>query len=94
MQLVKIYLIYDTIPVKIIGVVDDYKYIALFMALKPLILRMNPDQYNIAVLRINTQDRAATLSKFKSTWKSIDPYHDLDGSFLDYQIKGLLCNVR
>jgi putative ABC transport system permease protein len=80
-------LIYDTLPVKVIGVVEDYKYVAFFSQIKPLILRMNPEQYNLAVLRINTQDKEATLSKFKSAWKSIDPYHDLDGSFLEYSIK-------
>ncbi|MEI6048805.1 MAG: ABC transporter permease [Bacteroidota bacterium] len=80
-------LIYDTLPVKVIGVVDNYKYTALFMSVKPLIIRMNPEQYNIAVLRINTQDREATLSRFKSAWTSIDPYHDLKGSFLEYDIK-------
>jgi putative ABC transport system permease protein len=80
-------LIYDTLPVKVIGVVDNYKYTALFMPVKPLILRMNPEQYNIAVLRINTQNRETTLSRFKSAWKSIDPYHDIKGSFLEYDIK-------
>ncbi len=80
-------LIYDSLPVKIIGVVENYKYVALFMPLKPLILRMNPEQYGIAVLRVNTHDRAATLAKFKEVWKSIDPYHDLEGSFLEYEIK-------
>ena len=80
-------LIYDTVPVRVIGVVDDYKYVALFLPLKPLILRMNPEQYRIAVLRINSQDREATLAKFKRIWTSIDPYHDLDGSFLEYEIK-------
>ena len=80
-------LIYDTLPVKVIGVVDDYKYTAMFMPVKPLIIRMNPEQYNLAVLRINTQDREASLARFKSAWKSIDPYHDLKGSFLEYDIK-------
>jgi putative ABC transport system permease protein len=80
-------LIYDTLPVTIIGVVDNYKYVALFLPVKPLILRMNPEQYGIAVLRINTQDREATLAKFKTAWTSIDPYHDLQGSFLEYEIK-------
>ena len=80
-------LIYDTIPVRVIGVVDNYKYVALFLPLKPLILRMNPEQYGIAVLRINTQDRKASLAKFKAAWTSIDPYHDLQGSFLEYEIK-------
>ena len=27
----------------------------------------------------------------KSAWKSIDPYHDLDGSFLNYEIKDFYC---
>ena len=80
-------LIYDTLPVRVIGVVEDYKYVALFLPLKPLIVRMNPEQYRIAVLRINTQDREATLAKFKAAWTSIDPYHDLQGSFLEYEIK-------
>jgi len=80
-------LIYDTLPVRIIGVVENYKYVALFLPLKPLILRMNPEQYNIAVLRINAQDKKAALAKYKAAWTSIDPYHDLQGSFLEYEIK-------
>jgi putative ABC transport system permease protein len=80
-------LIYDTIPVRVIGVVENYKYVALFLPLKPLILRMNPEQYRIAVLRVNTHDREAAIAKFKAAWTSIDPYHDLQGSFLEYEIK-------
>jgi putative ABC transport system permease protein len=80
-------LIYDTLPVRVIGVVENYKYVALFLPLKPLILRMNPEQYRIAVLRINSLHREASLAKFKSVWTSIDPYHDLKGSFLEYEIK-------
>lgn len=80
-------LIYDTLPVKIIGVVDDYKYVALLMATKPLILRMNPEQYNLAVLRVNTRDIAASLKKFKEAWNSIDPNHEIQGSFLEHQIR-------
>jgi putative ABC transport system permease protein len=77
----------DTLAVRVIGVVDNYKYVALFLPLKPLVLRVNPKQFRIAVLRLNTQDREATLAKFKDVWGSIDPYHDLEGSFLEHQIK-------
>ncbi|MCX6254632.1 MAG: ABC transporter permease [Bacteroidia bacterium] len=77
----------DTLAVRVIGVVDNYKYAALFMPLKPLVIRVNPKQYRIAVLRINTKDKEATLTKFKDIWHSIDPYHDLEGGFLEYQIK-------
>ncbi len=80
-------LIFDTIPVRVIGVVDNYKYVALFLPIKPLIIRMNPEQYGIAVLRVNTNDREASIAKFKAAWTSIDPYHDLQGSFLEYAIK-------
>jgi putative ABC transport system permease protein len=80
-------LIYDTLPVRVIGVVEDYKYVALFLPLKPLILRMNPEQYNIAVLRISTEDKETSLAKFKAAWTSIDPYHDIEGSLLEYEIK-------
>ena len=80
-------LIYDTLPVRIIGVVDNYKYIALFMSIKPLILRMNPKQYNLAVLRLNTSDREATLAKFTEAWKTIDPTREFEASFLDYSIR-------
>ena len=48
---------------------------------------MNPEQYQIAVLRINTKDREATLAKLKTVWNSVDPYHELQGSFLEYEIK-------
>jgi len=77
----------DTLSVRVIGVVDNYKYKALFLPLKPLVIRINPEQYRVAVLRINTQDREATLAKIRDVWDSIDPYHDLEGSFLEYQIK-------
>jgi putative ABC transport system permease protein len=77
----------DSLSVKIIGVVDNYKYVALFLPLKPLVIRVNPKQYRIAVLRISTHDREATLAKFNDVWDSIDPYHDLNGSFLEYEIK-------
>ena len=77
----------DTLSVRVIGVVDEYKYSALFLPLQPLIIRINPEQYRIAVLRINTQDREVTLAKFKDSWSSIDPYHDFEGSFLEHEIK-------
>jgi putative ABC transport system permease protein len=79
-------LIFDTLPVRVIGVVENYKYVALFLPLKPLILRMNPEQYRIAVLRINSRDREASLAKFRGVWTSIDPYHDLEASFLKNEI--------
>ncbi len=77
----------DSIQVEIIGVVEDYKYVALFLPLKPLVLRIKPSQYRVAVLRINSPNIHATINKIENTWKTIDPVHDIEGDFLDAEIR-------
>ena len=77
----------DTIQVEIIGVVQDYKYVALFLPVKPLILRMKPSQYRVAVLRINSSNMKATIDKIEKVWEEIDPDHEMEGDFLDAEIK-------
>lgn len=77
----------DSALVQVIGVVKDYKYVALFFNRKSLILRVNPDKYNLAVFRINTPDLKGTVEKIKKEWKKIDPVHEMEGEFLDNTIK-------
>lgn len=77
----------DSMHVEIIGVVRDYKYVALFMPLKPLVLRIRPNQFNIAVLRLNPGNMPSIINKIKDKWEKIDPVHELDGDFLDSQIR-------
>ena len=77
----------DSINVEVIGVVKDYKYVALFMPLKPLVLRINPDQYRVAVLRLNSANMVSTVDKIKKDWSKIDPVHEIEGDFLDANIR-------
>ncbi len=77
----------DTIQVEIIGVVKDYKYAALFLNQKPLILRIKPSSYRIAVLRINSPNIHTTVSKIEKAWKQIDSVHEMEGDFLDSEIR-------
>ncbi|MCK4465529.1 MAG: ABC transporter permease [Bacteroidales bacterium] len=77
----------DSMSVEIIGVVKDYKYVALFMPLKSLVLRIRPNQFNIAVLRLNSSNMLSTVNKIKNEWKKIDPVHELEGDFLDAEIR-------
>jgi len=77
----------DSTMVEIIGVIENYQYVAVFLNLKPLLLRYIPDRYNHAFLRLDSPDIPATVSKLESTWELIDPDHDLDGDFLDGRIK-------
>ncbi len=77
----------DSLNLKIIGVVEDYKYCALFMPFRPLILRVTPDDYRVAALRINTGNLPATVKKFNDEWAEIDPYHQMEGMLLDEEIR-------
>lgn len=77
----------DSVQVEIIGVLKDYKYVALFMPMKPLVLRIKPDNYRIAVLRISSTNILATINKIEKEWDKIDPLHEIDGDFLDAQIR-------
>jgi putative ABC transport system permease protein len=77
----------DSTQVEIIGVVKDYKYAALFLNLKPLVLRVKPDEYRIAVLRLNSISLQSTINKLKDEWKKIDPVHEMEGDFLDAEIR-------
>ena len=77
----------DSTVVEIIGIIKNYQYAAVFLNLKPLLLRYLPDRYFHAFLRLDTPDMQATVSKLERAWKKIDPYHDFDGDFLDDRIK-------
>jgi putative ABC transport system permease protein len=77
----------DSTMVEIIGIIRNYQYAALFVNLRPLLLRYLPERHYHAFLLLDSPDMQATVSKLERVWKKIDPYHDLDGRFLDDRIK-------
>jgi putative ABC transport system permease protein len=77
----------DSTMVEIIGIIKNYQYAAVFLNLRPLLLRYLPDRHFHAFLRLDSPDMQATVSKLEREWKNIDPYHDFDGDFLDDRIK-------
>jgi len=77
----------DSTLVEIIGVIKNYQYVAVFLTLKPMLLRYIPDRYNHAFLRLDSPNMTATVDKIKKTWDKIDPDHEIDGDFLDDRIK-------
>jgi putative ABC transport system permease protein len=77
----------DSTLVEIIGVIKDFQYLAVFLNMKPMLLRYVPRIHFHAFLRLDSHDMMATVAKLENTWKKIDPDHDLDGDFLDGRIK-------
>jgi len=61
--------------------------VAVFLTLKPMLLRYIPDRYNHAFLRLDSPNMTATVDKIEKTWEKIDPEHEIDGDFLDDRIK-------
>ena len=77
----------DSTLVEIIGVIKDFQYVAVFLPLRPLVLRYIPDRYYHAFLRLDSPNIPATVKKIENTWANIDPDHELDGEFLDERIR-------
>jgi putative ABC transport system permease protein len=77
----------DSTLVQVIGVIKDFKYVALFLNQKSLLLRVKPKSYNLAVFRISSPNLKETVEKIRNEWKKIDPVHEMQGNFLDSSIK-------
>jgi putative ABC transport system permease protein len=77
----------DSTMVEIIGIIKNYQYAAVFLNLKPMLLRYIPGNYHHAFLRLDSPDMTSTVSKLERTWEKIDPIHDFDGDFLDGRIR-------
>ena len=77
----------DSTMVEIIGIIKNYQYAAVFLNLKPMLLRYIPDRHRHAFLRLDSPNMTATVSKLERTWEKIDPIHDLNGDFLDDRIR-------
>jgi putative ABC transport system permease protein len=77
----------DSTRVEIIGVIKDYQYAALFLDLKPLLLRYLPGAHYHAFLRLDTRNMPSTLAKLEKAWKEVDPDHRMEGDFLEGRIR-------
>jgi putative ABC transport system permease protein len=81
------FICWDSTQVTVIGVVKDYYYAAMFLPLKPLLLWHNPENCNYTMMRMQSGNMKMTIDKLKNSWKEIDPYHEMQGNFLDAEIK-------
>lgn len=70
----------------VIGVVKDYHFLSLEKNFEPLFLSM--DKSNVGYLttmlvKVSSNDLAASVEKVKSVWKELNPNKPFDYSFLD-----------
>jgi len=77
----------DSTLVQVIGVIQNYQYVALFLPQRPLILRNQPSAFQIAALRLANGISPSVIAKIKTEWKKVDPYNEFEGEFLDAEIR-------
>ena len=67
----------------VIGVVRDFNYASLQNAVEPLVLKIRPDWFTYASVRIDTEDVPETLAKLTAAWNTFSPGRPMESFFLD-----------
>ena len=74
---------------KVIGVVRDFNFSSLHLAITPLIIHIVPDWYNYIALKIKGDDVPATVSRLESRWKELGLDSPFAYSFMDQDFQKL-----
>ena len=67
----------------VIGVVKDFNFFSLHSEIGPLMMSIQPDQFNYLLIRIKPGNIPETVNYIESTWRRIVPGKPFDFSFLD-----------
>ncbi len=84
----------DSTRVAITGVLKDFHFKPLDYEIEPLLLRYQPDQWNILNIRLSGGDIPATLSALEKEWKKIDESLSFEARFFDETIQETYADYR
>ncbi|MEQ8906447.1 ABC transporter permease [Ekhidna sp.] len=76
----------DTLGLMIIGVVKDYHWEPLMKSIRPMGLRIQPERYEYAYLKVKSDDMFNEAKRFENAWIAFDPTREFEGGFLDEQL--------
>ncbi len=79
----------ETIPLNVVGVVDDFHFKSLHRSIEPLALWLVPERVRYISIRIARGDIGEMLGFVQQKWMEIYPQEEFNYSFLDERI-GLL----
>ena len=81
----------DSVKYSVIGVVKDYNFDDLNMAIQPITFFMDGSSpLHYAYVKVAPNDLAGSYEKVKNAWTNIEPSTEFLGSFLDENIDRLL----
>ena len=68
---------------KIIGVVKDFHFMSLQNEIRPLVMRIEPQQCNLIAIKVATNHLPATISSIENKWNSLLPAQPFSYFFVD-----------
>ena len=77
----------EDISLEIIGVVKDFVSSSISDQVRPLALRVMPDEIQYASIRINDQNTESTLLFIEEKWKKLQPFRPIGSMFFEDYIK-------
>ncbi|HUU04625.1 MAG TPA: ABC transporter permease, partial [Patescibacteria group bacterium] len=67
----------------IIGVMKNFHYSSLRYAIAPLLLNVDPNQFDFAIVRLKAGEVPASLKAVKETWRRVFPQYPIEYHFFD-----------
>ena len=71
------------LPLKIIGVIENYNYESLHIKVEPLILSLATKECNFTIVRINSKNKSESITKLNSIYKKYKNEQELTYWFVD-----------
>ena len=76
----------DTLTLTVIGVVKDYHWEPLLQSIRPLALRVRPERFAYAYLKIKSDNLPLEGKKLEEAWTKFDSAREFEGGFLNNQL--------
>lgn len=82
----KVFRVEDT-EVEIIGVLKNFNYSKLNRPIEAFMMRMNPEYFTVANLKVSFTDAYSSLTQMESTWKTLEPEKKFEARFFDDELR-------
>ncbi|MEQ9298734.1 MAG: ABC transporter permease [Cyclobacteriaceae bacterium] len=76
----------DSTTVNVVGVVQDYNFMMLYMEIKPLLLRYYPEDFSIAQVKLSGGNNIESIITLEEVWDTFDPNHDFEYKYFNEEI--------
>lgn len=71
---------------KVIGVLKDFNFTSLTSPVSPVVIELNPNQFNALSIRFDNDQIEQTITAIEAKWNTLFPEKAFEFSFLDVQL--------